>query len=160
MNIDEQFESFLAELGVEMERPDDRQYSDFSSDSLPEISIFQASRDHYGVFYRLDIVDQKPELRVMVPIDKGDAKMDIYLVRLSEQSPLNTSFYAMSKYEGSVAYEQGRDAALQHFLYAAAELMKSLFWSGDVQSLAFPAEIDVYPILTYDNKEMRKRHLH
>src|SRR5690348_2044051 len=45
MNIDEQFENFLAELGVEMERPEDRQ---LSGDSIPEISIFQASRDHYG----------------------------------------------------------------------------------------------------------------
>lgn len=144
MNIDEQFEHFLAGLGVEMEQPEDRQYS---GDSIPEISIFQASRDHYGVFYRLDIIDQKPELRIMIPVNKGDAKMDIYLVRLSERTPLNESFVRMSVYEGSGAYEQGRDAALQHLLYAAAEMMKQLFWSGDVQSLVFPSEIEVYPIL-------------
>src|SRR2546423_1444135 len=71
MNIDEQFESFLADLGVEMERPTDRQYN---GDSIPEISIFQSSRDHYGVFYRLDIINGLPELRIMVPVDKGEAK--------------------------------------------------------------------------------------
>lgn len=154
MNIDEQFEHLLAGLGVEMERPEDRQYS---SDSIPEISIFQASRDHYGVFYRLDIVDQQPELRIMLPVDQGDAKMDIYLVRLSEQTPLNQSFEKLSSYEGSGAYEQGREAALQHLLYATAEMMKQLFWSGDTQTLIFPPEIEVYPILIQRQRQSGKK---
>ncbi|GAC1366730.1 MAG: hypothetical protein NVSMB44_31070 [Ktedonobacteraceae bacterium] len=154
MNIDEQFESFLAELGVEMEQPDDRRYS---GDSIPEISIFQASRDHYGVFYRLDILDQRPELRVMLPVDKGDAKMDIYLVRLGQRSPLNSSFANLAVYEGSGPYEQGREAALQHLLYAVAEMMKQLFWAGDVQSMSFPPEIEVYPILVYSEKRTGRR---
>ena len=154
MNIDEQFESFLANLGVEMERPEDRQYS---SDSIPEVSIFQASRDHYGVFYRLDIIDRKPELRIMVPVDKGDTKMDIYLVRLSERTPLNACFADMSVYEGSAAYEHGREATLQHLLYAVAEMMKQLFWSGDLQYMSFPTEIEVYPLLLHDERRTGKR---
>jgi hypothetical protein len=153
MNIDEQFENFLAELGVEMEQPEDRLYD---GDSTPEVSIFQASRDHYGVFYRLDIIDHKPELRIMVPIDKGNVKMDIYLVRLSEQTPLNASFAQMSLYEGSAAYEHGREATLQHLLYAVAEMMKQLFWSGDLQCLSFPPEIEVYPLLQYDERMGRR----
>ncbi|QBD79610.1 hypothetical protein EPA93_27985 [Ktedonosporobacter rubrisoli] len=152
MNINEQLESFLAELGVEMEQPEDRLYN---GDSVPEISIFQASRDHYGVFYRLDIIDCKPELRIMVPVDKGDTKMDIYLVQLSEHMPLNTCFAEMSVYEGSAAYEHGREAALQHLLYASAEMMKQLFWSGDLQSLNFPPEIVVYPLLINDRRRSR-----
>ena len=154
MNIDEQFENFLADLGVEMERPEDRLYS---GESIPEISIFQASRDHYGVFYRLDIVGQKPELRVMVPVDKGDVKMDIYLVRLSESTPLNNSFRIMTDYEGSNTYEQGREATLQHLLYAVAEMMKQLFWSGDMQNMIFPSEIEVYPILVHDERRVGRR---
>jgi hypothetical protein len=144
MNINEQFEDFLAELGVEMERPIEKQ---FNGDSLPEISIFQASRDHYGVFYRLDIIERKPELRIMVPNDRGDAKMDIYLVRLSEQTPFNRSMGEMGEYEGSAAYEHNRETSLQHVLYAVAEMMKLLFWSGDLQHMTFPAEIEVYPLL-------------
>jgi hypothetical protein len=155
MNIDEQFEKFLANLGVEMERPEDRQYTD---ESIPEISIFQASRDHYGVFYRLDIIDRQPELRIMVPVDKGDVKMDIYLVRLSSRTPLNACFASMTAYEGSASYEHGRDASLQHLLYAAAEMMKQLFWSGDLQRLSFPPEIEVYPLLLHDDsRTWRKR---
>jgi len=158
MNIDEQFEDFLAELGVEMERPEEQLL--YNGDSIPEISIFQASRDHYGVFYRLDIVDQKPELRIMVPVDKGEARMDIYLVRLSERTPLNTSFSLMSDYEGSTAYEQGREGALQHMLYAVAEMMKQLFWNGDLQSMIFPPELEVIPILIYNEKRMGRKKFH
>jgi hypothetical protein len=154
MNINEQFEDFLAELGVEMERPIEKQ---FNGDSLPEISIFQASRDHYGVFYRLDIIDRKPELRIMVPNDKGDAKMDIYLVRLSEQTPFNRSISEMTEYEGSAAYEHGREAALQHMLYAVAEMMKQLFWSGDLQRMSFSPEIEVYPILVQQDFKKTRR---
>jgi hypothetical protein len=149
MNINEQFENFLADLGVEMEQPEDSQYN---SDSIPEVSIFQASRDHYGVFYRLDIIDCKPELRIMVPVDKGDTKMDIYLVRLNERTPLNACFADMSTYQGSAAYEHGREATLQHLLYAVAEMMKQLFWSGDLQYMSFPAEIEVYPLLLQDER--------
>jgi hypothetical protein len=153
MNIDEQFEDFLAGLGVEMERPEDRQ---LNSDAAPEVSVFQASRDHYGVFYRLDIVDRRPELRVMVPVDKGRVKMDIFLVRLSARTPLNGCFNELSLYEGSAAYEHGRDANLQHMLYAVAEMMKQLFWSGDLQYMSFPPEIEVYPLLLQD--EIQTRH--
>src|SRR6516225_1261818 len=118
MDMNDQFESFLASLGVEMEYPEEKH---LSSDSIPEISIFQASRDHYGVFYRLDIVDRNPELRVMVPVGKGHVKMNIFLVRLSDRTSLNTCFNELSLYEGSAAYEHGREASLQHLLYAVAE---------------------------------------
>jgi hypothetical protein len=154
MNIDEQFESFLADLGVEMERPADRTYN---GDTIPEISIFQSSRDHYGVFYRLDIIEGLPELRIMVPVDKGETKMDIYLVRLSERMPLYNSFLELSVYHGSAAYEQGREATLQHMLYAVAEMMKHLFWSGDLQELCFPPEIEVDPLLIKDESRMKRR---
>lgn len=154
MNIDEQFEKFLANLGVEMEQPQEQA---FNEDSTPEISIFQASRDHYGVFYRLDIIERQPELRIMVPVDKGDVKMDIYLVRLSNRTPLNSCFSSMSIYEGSAAYEHGREAALQHMLYATAEMMKQLFWSGDLQRMSFPPEIAVFPLLLSDDSHTRRK---
>ena len=133
-----------------MEHPDDRP---LNGDSIPEISIFQASRDHYGVFYRLDIVERKPELRIMVPVDKGETKMDIYLVLLSRQSPLNVGFEQLASYEGSTAFEHGREASLQHMLYAVAEMMKQLFWSGDMETLRFPEEIEVYPLLLQDKMQ-------
>ncbi|GCE47734.1 hypothetical protein EI42_05137 [Thermosporothrix hazakensis] len=155
MNLNEQFEEFLARLGVEMERPEESYYS--SGDTTPEVSIFQASRDHYGVFYRLDIVEQKPELRVMVPVDRGDIKVEIYLVRLSERMPLNAYFRDLTVYTGSAAYERNREAALQHMLYAVAEMMKQLFWQGDMQTLSFPEEIDVYPLLVNDEVQKKSR---
>ena len=145
MNIHEQVEHLLANLGVEMERPEQvpREDGGDSDDSVPEISIFQSSRDHYGVFYRLDIIDQLPQLRVIIPVEYGALKMEVYLVRISRGSPLHASFSGMTSYHGSAPFEQGRDATLQHLLYAVAEMMKQLFWAGNLDSMTFPSEIEV-----------------
>ena len=148
MNINEQLEDFLANLGVKMEHnPQER--NEFNDDdiALPEVSIFQASRDHYGVFYRLDIIDSIPQLRIMVPVEHGAVKMEMYLVRMSSRLPLNTWFSSVASYHGSIPFEKGREAALQHLLYAVAEMMKQLFWSGDLNAMTFPPEIDVCRVL-------------
>ena len=111
MNIDEQLENFLAGLGVEMEyNSQESQHNDDAS--IPEVSIFQASRDHYGVFYRLDIIDSIPQLRVMVPIEYGLVKMEMYLVRMSSSLPLNGWFSGVASYQGSPAFEKGRYGGL------------------------------------------------
>ncbi len=105
MNINEQLEDFLANLGVEMEHnPQER--NEFNDDdiALPEVSIFQASRDHYGVFYRLDIIDSIPQLRIMVPVEHGAVKMEMYLVRMSSRLPLNTWFSGVASYHGSIPF--------------------------------------------------------
>jgi len=141
VNINEQLENFLADLGVEMEHPESKQQYD--ENSIPEVSIFQASRDHYGVFYRLDIIDSMPQLRVIVPIEHGPLKIEMYLVCMSEHIPVNAWFSGMAGYQGSPALERTREASLQHLLYAVAEMMKQLFWSGDLNGMSFPPEIDV-----------------
>jgi hypothetical protein len=141
MNINEQLGKLLEDLGVEMEHHHSQE------DSLPDVSIFQSSRDHYGVFYRLDIIDQIPQLRIIVPVDNGPLKMEVYLAKMSNNLPLNTWFAGVSSYKGSPAFESGREAAMQHLLYAVAEMMKQLFWSGDLDSLTFPAEIDVQRLI-------------
>ncbi len=144
MNIDKQLENILADLGVVMESPKHEQYDE---NSIPEVSIFQASRDHYGVFYRLDIIEQTPQLRIMVPVENGALKMEMYLVHMSEQAPLSSWFSSLATYRGSPAFERGREAAQQHLLYAVAEMMKQLFWAGDLGSMCFPAEIVVYRLM-------------
>jgi len=144
MNIHEQLEKILADLGVEMDYAEREQPNEHS---IPEVSIFQSSRDHYGVFYRLDIIDHVPQLRVMVPIENGLLKVEIYLVRFSMQTPIHSWFSGIAAYHGSSAFEHGREPALQHLLYAAAEIMKQLFWSGDLDSMSFPGEIDVQRLL-------------
>lgn len=143
MNIHEQVESLLANLGVEMEHAEQGPHAEDSDDSVPEISIFQSSRDHYGVFYRLDIIDQLPQLRVMLPVEYGALKMEMYLVRIHPQTPLAGAFAGMTTYRGSGPFEQVRDATLQHLLYAVAEMMKQLFWAGNLDTMTFPPEIDV-----------------
>ncbi len=140
MNINEQLEKILANLGVEMEYAEHERYDE---NSVPEVSIFQSSRDHYGVFYRLDIIDQLPQLRIMVPVENGALKAEMYLVRLSMKTPLCTWFTGIASFHGSQEFERGREGTLQHLLYAVAEMMKQLFWSGDLESMCFPPEIEV-----------------
>ncbi len=142
MNIHEQLEHFLADLGVQMESAAHEQ-NEGDENTTPEISIFQSSRDHYGVFYRLDIIESMPQLRIMVPVEHGAIKMEMYLVRLSASAALHSPFASIASYHGSAAFEHSREATLQHFLYAAAEMMKQLFWAGDLDSMTFPPEIDV-----------------
>jgi hypothetical protein len=154
MKLNEQFERFLAGLGVEMEQPQEKRYE--VSDALPEVSIFQASRDHYGVFYRLDLIDNTPELRIMLPSDRGATRTDIYLVRPASHMPVLSFFQNMGNYQGSNTYEDGRDAALQHLLYATAEMLKQLFWSGDLENMHFCDEIEVFALHVSQEESLRK----
>ncbi len=145
MNINEQLGKLLEDLGVEMEHQSHHHSQD--EDALPEISIFQSSRDHYGVFYRLDIIEQTPQLRIIVPVDNGPLKMEVYMVKMSDTLPLNEWFAGLTAHNGSTAFERGREASLQHLLYAVAEMMKQLFWSGDLDSMTFPTEIEVQRLI-------------
>ena len=111
--------------------------------AAPDMSLFQTSREHYGVFYRLDLVDGLPQLRVFLPEDAGALKMRCYVICAGEVSPLRDWFESASLYEGSPAFDDARDNARQHLLFAAGELMKKLFWSGEISTMRFPDEIEV-----------------
>lgn len=111
--------------------------------ATPDMSLFQTSREHYGVFYRLDLVDGMPQLRVFLPEDAGALKMRCYVICAGEVSPLRDWFESASLYEGSPAFDDARDNARQHLLFAAGELMKKLFWSGEMSTMRFPDEIEV-----------------
>ena len=114
-----------------------------SIEAVADISLFQTSREHYGVFYRLDLTAGVPQLRIFMPDDEGGLKMRCYFVRATLGSPLHEWFATDRSHEGSVAYNDARDSAQQHLLFAAGELMKKLFWTGDIERMCFPAEIEV-----------------
>src|SRR5579872_2453759 len=48
--------------------------------AVAEVSLFQTSREHYGVFYRLDLVAGAPQLRIFAPAEDGPVKVRCYLV--------------------------------------------------------------------------------
>jgi hypothetical protein len=116
---------------------------DVEASALAEMSLFQTSREHYGVFYRLDLVVGAPQLRVYAPDEEGPLKMRCYLVRPSHASPLRAWFSATRDHDGSAAYEEMRDTTEQHLLFAAGETLKRLFWAGEHDELRFPGEISV-----------------
>jgi hypothetical protein len=165
-SLDDELAALLAELGVAFERTEGEatpprndapptRYSygarpsrsevdeDDEDGVISEVSLFQSSREHYGVFYRLDLTHGVPQLRIYIPEDEGPTKLRCYLVRAAKRTPLHEWFIAARRHEGSPAYEDARDAAQQHLLFAAGELMKRLFWHGDLEAMDFPGEIAV-----------------
>jgi len=116
---------------------------DVEAAALAELSLFQTSREHYGVFYRLDLVAGAPQLRVYAPDEEGALKMCCYLVRPSVESPLRTWFASTRSHEGSAAYEEMRETTEQHLLFAAGETLKRLFWAGEHEEMRFPVEVFV-----------------
>ncbi len=152
MSLDKQLEELLAELGVEMEgeaeeSADEGDEEDEEEARLANISLFQASKEHYGVFYRLDLIECCPQLRVFLPANSGTVKMEGYLVYPPEQSPLRGAFELLAAHEGSPDFEMQHDTMRQHLLFAVGEMMKRLFWAGDLEEMQFPAEVIVERIL-------------
>jgi hypothetical protein len=152
MSLEKQLEELLAGLGVEMERTaedpaDDEGDEEGAEAKLANISLFQASKEHYGVFYRLDLIECCPQLRVFLPANSGVVKMEGYLVCPSEQSPLRAPFELLAAHEGSPDFETQQDTMRQHLLFAVGEMMKRLFWAGDLEEMQFPAEVIVERIL-------------
>lgn len=112
-----------------------------------ELSLFQTSREHYGVFYRLDLVAGAPQLRVFLPESHGAIKMRCYLVRAAIGSPVRDWFLSTRAHDGSAAYAETRETTEQHLLFAAGESLKRLFWLGEPDYMQFPAEIEVERLL-------------
>lgn len=109
----------------------------------PDFSLFQTSREHYGVFYRLDLVGCVPQLRIFTPEEAGAVKMRCYLVRPAIGSPVRDWFLATRMHDGSPLFEEARETTEQHLLFAAGETLKRLFWGGDADAMYFSPEIDV-----------------
>lgn len=112
-----------------------------------ELSLFQTSREHYGVFYRLDLVTGAPQLRIFLPESLGAVKMRCYLVRAAIGSPVRDWFLSTRTHDGSAAYAETREMTEQHLLFAAGEALKRLFWLGEPDRMQFPAEIEVERLL-------------
>jgi hypothetical protein len=112
-----------------------------------ELSLFQTSREHYGVFYRLDLVAGAPQLRIFLPESQGAIKMRCYLVRAAIGSPVRDWFLSTRTHDGSSEYAETRETTEQHLLFAAGESLKRLFWLGEPDQMAFPPEIEVERLL-------------
>jgi hypothetical protein len=151
MNLDEQLKALLAGLGVEMEQTTDPPFDDDEQpeeESLPgTITLFQASKEHHGVFYRIDLVGCCAQLRVFLPSEDGLVKMIGYLVTPSDRSPLLGWFEQLVEHQGSPDFAMEQNTMRQHLLFAVGEMLKRLFWSGDLEEMRFPPEIVVEQLL-------------
>jgi hypothetical protein len=168
MNLDEQLAEIFGRLGVVMEVSDaeetaldgdarfDAPRHEASASARPdatspapdtqaiaEMTLFQTSREHYGVFYRLDLIGGLPSLRVFSPDEENALRMRCHLVRPSETSPLRAWFTTTRAHAGSATYDETRETTEQHLLFAAGESLKRLYWSGEQEGYYAP-EIEVH----------------
>jgi hypothetical protein len=139
----EQAANPLEETMSAYQHPGDWEDEDDDMMAQAELSLFQTSREHYGVFYRLDLVGGAPHLRVFAPDEEGALKMRCYLVRASIGAPLRDWFGSTRAHNGSDAFGASRETIEQHLLFAAGEALKRLFWSGEPERMRFPWEIEV-----------------
>jgi len=128
----------LTPLGVVLESESDTM-SDLAAPEAdaggdPTCTMFQTSREHYGVFYRLDLIDGQPELRVIMPSDRPPARMTIFRVRPAPTSDMPSWFARLHDSE----MVGDSNAACNHMLFACGEILKNLFWAGNPETLRFP----------------------
>jgi hypothetical protein len=105
----------------------------------PTCTMFQTSREHYGVFYRLDLIAGQPELRVIVPADRGPIRMAGFRVRPAPGSDIPSWFGRLHDAE----MVGDSNAAFNHVLFACGEILKNLFWAGNHDTMRFPDGITV-----------------
>jgi hypothetical protein len=131
------------ELRTILERLNITMHDDTAEQPAHDISLFQQSREHQGVFYRLDLVADAPELRVFVPRNDGAARLRCFVVRVPTESPLRAGFTALMAWDTSPLALSLQLMARQHLLFAIGEVLKQLFWAGDTDAGYFPPEIAV-----------------
>jgi hypothetical protein len=136
----------LASLNVEFEQPGDppagdtRTFPPPPQKAAPTVTItcppiHAQSRRLPGVFYRSDLVDGQPELRIYVGVTDGITRLAIFIVTFAEPvqdvGMLDTLLYPT------------REECAIHLLFAYSELLKTQFWQGDPDAMVFPPSIRV-----------------
>jgi hypothetical protein len=142
----DELDQILSKLNVQQEGH--TQPEPTSSTEAAEFSLTQASHDHPGVFYRLDLTDTAPELRIYIPTNEGAYKMHIYLVKLAPYSFLAHTFGLFLAYNGgSPSFREVEGSIIYHLMLLMLNAMKELFWQGDLATFRFPPEIEVRHLL-------------
>lgn len=145
VDLDALLAEVLGPLGVVLEDVEEPSSSAAEQDAggEPTCTMFQTSREHYGVFYRLDLIAGQPELRIFMPSDRAPVRMAGFRVRPAPDSDLPAWFTRLNE-TGMVG---DTNAACNHVLFACGEILKNLFWAGNAETLAFPDGIVVTRIV-------------
>src|SRR5271165_979291 len=141
MDLDALLAEVLAPLGVVLESEEDVMARPVEQEGHgePVCTMFQTSREHYGVFYRLDLIDGNPELRVFAPSERPPVRMAVFRVRPASGSDLPRWFARLN--EVDMVGDSG--AACNHMLFACGEILKNLFWAGNPETMSFPDGVTV-----------------
>ena len=136
----DELDQLLRQLGVRQEHTEAEDVADFV--------LLHASARHPGINYRLELVGATPHLYVFIPADEGLCRLHIYHVLLADDAFLAHLFALyMAHQGGSPAFQEVEGACTYQLFLALAEIMKALFWKGDLAEVRFPTEIEVKRLL-------------
>jgi hypothetical protein len=135
---EDELAEILAKKGVQPEQP---------AEPEPTITIFRYPHKHPGITYRLDLIAEIPQMRIILPIDDGPYKINLYHVQLAPTTPLRQLFSFHMTFLRSHAFQEERGILEYSLLLAYADLMQALFWQGDLNRMQFPQEIHVLRLL-------------
>ncbi len=135
---EDELAEILAKKGVQPEQP---------ADPEPTITIFRYPHEHPGITYHLDLIAEIPQMRIILPIDDGPYKINLYHIQLAPTTPLRQLFSFHMTLQESGALQAERGMLEYALLLAYADLMQALFWQGDLNRMQFPQEIHVLRLL-------------
>lgn len=135
--------TLLYRLGVVFESQSLDDQTAQETAELADWTCYQHDPRRAGVLYRLDLFGVVPEVRILLPSERNLARCQIYLVTLTPGNPLPYLYASLDCLRGSPGYEHARDTFSYGLWMAYCELMKALFWQGDLGQRDFPPEITV-----------------
>lgn len=143
MHWEQELSEILQRLGVRTEQEDSDNTTP-SEEVQEPFFLAHASHTYYGVFYRCDLLASSVVLRVYVPSDENLCKFQCYLVCLAPGSFHERMLTALLSYgDGSNAYQDIEGRVLYQQMRITMDLLKQLFWKGNLSTQSFPSEIVV-----------------
>ena len=151
MGWEQELDKILHDLQVVQEHtgePAERVEQPVENDTqCPDMTCIRSSQRRYGVWYRMDLTNDEPQLRVTLPVNTGPVKQEVYAVYLNHKQ-LHALCVSLLHVQGSSeAFRESKVVLDYHLLLGCCEVMKELFWQGDRRTMTFPAEIFVERLL-------------
>jgi len=144
---EEELENLLARLGVQQDQGDAEQQAT-TQEEEPDLVDIHRSISHPGVSYRLELRGTACHVYIYAPIDEGPYRLRVFHAQLASSEYLAHLFALYLSHEGgSLAFHEARESCTYQLFRTLADLIKRLFWQGNLETMSFPPEIDVRCLL-------------
>jgi hypothetical protein len=123
-----------------------QKHEPLAHEETPSTGAFRSiSQDADGTSYQVHLErgDLLPTLRIIVPGTRASTPPAIFRVQLTPHAQLTERFTRMLHVQGSAAFQELYLAWHASLAVVLGDLMKLLFWKGNLDDFQFPSEITV-----------------